>query len=797
MPINTKSFSITIICGGPSLERGISLNSARSVMDHISSDKILVNVLYVNQNLEFYQISSSGLYSNTPSDFDFKLSNNNKPLNKEQVLQILQQSDITFPLIHGEYGEDGQIQEILEANNIAYIGNSSKTCNSMFNKIKASNILCQNNYVTLSAIVIHKNQDNKLDIVTKFFSQNKLSRVIIKPSAGGSSIGIFSANTPEEASAKLKLLFDMQICDDAIVEEFCYGKEFTIIILENKKGEPTSLIPSEIEICYKNGGIFDYRRKYLPTSNTKWKCPPSFSEDKCAEIREKAEKLFTKFEMRDFARIDGWVKSDGKILFTDFNPISGMEQNSFIFQQSSRIGLTHSDLLHYIIKNACRRYNIPFPEITAKTKPEKNVFVLFGGNTAERQVSIMSGTNVWLKLLQSNYFSPSPYLLDINGNIWQLPYSYALSHTAEEIYENCSNASIFNKNLEQMQKEICSRLEINISDHSLIPKKYSLEEFLSKAKKEKAFIFLGLHGGDGENGNLQAILDKYSIKYNGSGAETSAICMDKYNTGELVKEIGSENITTAKKYLINIQRHHKYSIEEINALYADITKKLGNIEYIIKPRCDGCSSGIVKITSNQDLIKYFNIINENKDHIPINTFKDQNSIVEISPHNISDLLLEEYIETDRIIIEKNKVQHTKYLGWVELTVGILESKGIYHSLTPSITIASGSVLSVEEKFQGGTGINITPPPEEIISNSQIQDIRLSIEAIAMHMKIENYARIDIFFNTNTNKIIVIEVNNLPALTPSTVLYHQGLAEMNPVAPRQFLENIVIHAMNKD
>jgi D-alanine-D-alanine ligase-like ATP-grasp enzyme len=67
----------------------------------------------------------------------------------------------------------------------------------------------------------------------------------------------------------------------------------------------------------------------------------------------------------------------------------------------------------------------------------KKVYVLFGGNTAERQVSVMSGTNVWLKLQGSQKYDASPFFLTPDMTVYPLPYTFALSHTVEEIWNKC------------------------------------------------------------------------------------------------------------------------------------------------------------------------------------------------------------------------------------------------------------------------------------------------------------------------------------------------------------------------
>ena len=105
-------------------------------------------------------------------------------------------------------------------------------------------------------------------------------------------------------------------------------------------------------------------------------------------------------------------------------------------------------------------------------------------------------------------------------------------------------------------------------------------------------------------------------------------------------------------------------------------------------------------------------------------------------------------------------------------------------------MAQNAVLSLEEKVQGGTGVNLTPPPDSIFSAKQIALIKEKIEKTAKALGIEGYSRIDIFFNVRTDQTMVIEANSLPGLTASTVIFHQALAENPPMIPRTFLAKLV-------
>lgn len=389
-------------------------------MDHLMAIHDIVP-FYVDQQKNFYQLDPALLYSNTPSDFDFKLSCSSEgnvildkgdegaldrgsissndtgslnldfkcpnlnigngssvascalaeddprrrksiKLSEEELIKTLKTFDLVFPAIHGDFGETGELQALLERNQIPFVGCSSEACLNMYYKDRAALVLKQAGHDTLPSITVQPvipdkpegrrsgiqekelDPDFRQDDIKKFFIQHNITRAVVKPIAGGSSIGVHSVTSADQVIA-----IASEATVPMLIEPFCEGREFTVIVLQNPAKEPVALVPTEIQISYEGGAIFDYRRKYLPTSNTTWACPPNFPEDVIQKIRTDAEAIFRLFKMRDFARLDGWVMNDGRILFTDMNPISGMEQNSFIFQQTSRMGMTHQEALGYVI----------------------------------------------------------------------------------------------------------------------------------------------------------------------------------------------------------------------------------------------------------------------------------------------------------------------------------------------------------------------------------------------------------------------------------------------------------------
>lgn len=788
-------FKLAVICGGPSLERGISLNSARSLLDHLQSPYLEILPLFVDFDKNFHSISTAQLYSNTPADFDYKLNRTGTALNLEETCAFLRNVDMVFPVIHGAFGEDGELQEMLERYHIPYVGSGSVCCKQLFRKHRAAAALGAHGFSTLPQLHFPNRSSDNFSSVEQFFRKHCLRRAIVKPAGGGSSIGVHSVSSPKDACRVIKEICENPLFNEAVLEPFCEGVEFTVVVLSNHEGRPVALIPTEIETGYDENQIFDYRKKYLPTNLAAYHTPPRFSFSIVDRIRSDAEKLFSLFEMRDFVRLDGWVMKDGTIVFTDINLLSGLEQNSFLFRQTCLSGMTHRESLEYIVKSACRRYNLSFPkyeDVPASSK--KPVYVLFGSDNAERQVSLMSGTNVWLKLLQSDRFAPEPYLYDHKKRVWKLPYSYTLNHTVEEIYANCVSKSEQGAYWQTLLKTIEEKLNIPCG-RLQEPTQMELTDFFGKAGRDQAFVFIGLHGGEGENGVMQEALEGHRLPFNGSNSQASALCMDKYLTGSVIQALGDSDLQSLPKVIFKVDRYARDSTS-CEEFWTSCRRVLASDKVIVKPRYDGCSAGIVLLSSSRDLQLYCRLISENSLYIPAKTFASQECPIEMPSMDYGDFLLEPYIETDTILVRQGSLKHIFKHGWIELTVGVSEQDGVYRAFNPSITIAEGAVLTLEEKFQGGTGINLTPPPEDILPISSLNKIKSLVIKAARALGIENYARLDIFFNLSTEKTILIEANSLPGLTPSTVIYHQGLAEESPLTPLGFLESIIQGSLRK-
>lgn len=794
--INNK-LKIALLCGGPSLERGISLNSARSVCDHLHSEEIEILPIYFDHFKKPYQISRSQLYSNTPSDFDFKLKTSAKPLSQTAFAKFLKTVDLAFPVMHGPFGEDGQIQRILKSNGCPCIGSPENACKQAFDKFNANEFIRQNGFYTLPSVLLKSHLKDHKKIISKFFKEHKIKRAVVKPATGGSSIAVYSVSTPEEALVKAKEIFSKRVDTRVVIEPFCKGIEFTVILLQNRFSMPVAIMPSEIEISYEDHQIFDYRKKYLASRQVTYHCPPRFDNQTIERIQIQAEQLFKLLGMKDFARFDGWLMPDGNLWFSDFNPISGMEQNSFLFMQSARIGMSHRDVLKHIVKSACRRHDIKFENCDLRIENSKSkianrksqINILFGGKTAERQVSVMSGTNVWLKLKRSEKYEPEPYLLDTDHNVWHLPYALTLNHTVEEMMQTCMDAAKDEKRLHELINRVIKKLrpeEGEITEPWFFPEKMTIDQFIKKSK----YVFIGLHGGIGEDGTLQKMLERAKVPFNGSGGGASKLCMNKYRTGETIALLEKEGIYSALKKLENLKTFKAFKSVDYKRYWKELALEIGSPTIIVKPIDDGCSAGIARLYGPKDLETYVRYAIKHTPTIPEGRLKKQHGIIDMPSNPMKNIMFEQFVVTDKVRVIGNKIKWQERSEWIEITTGVIGKKGKMKAMSPSITVAIGNILSLEEKFQGGTGVNITPPPSLYVKLSAVKKAMDRTEKVAKVLGINGYARIDAFMHTKTGELIIIEANTTPGLTPSTVIYHQALTEKPAMYPVQFLEKII-------
>ncbi len=575
---------------------------------------------------------------------------------------------------------------------------------------------------------------------------------------------------------------------DVLVEEIIVGKEFSCIVLEKMDSTVSALPPTEITSSQE---FYDYRSKYLPGLARK-KTPIDLPNEQIHQIRRSCEKLFNDFDFSVYARIDGFVTNEGRIYLNDPNTTSGMMPSSFFFQQAAEIGLSPSAFLTYIISasinarfkenpasDRCKKLEKQLGQSLDLVKQgqgkRKRIGVLMGGYSSERHISVESGRNIYEKISSTEGYEAISLFLSGSPQSWdlhELPIHLHLKDNADDILTEIQNATRPGV-LGQIRDDFKELLGIYAPNALEFPMPIAWEELVNQVD----FVFIALHGRPGEDGALQARLDSLGIPYNGSGVSSSALTIDKFLTGQLLRSSG-----------LKVAEQKRISIEDWrDGLYKPLLKEKGIWPMIAKPLDDGCSTAVYRVTCKEELEAYAEL-----------SFREVNvwpteaaSLLKVHGaewfNRSSAFLLEEFISA----------RENEYL--LEITGAMLVQTNAagqrsYEVFEPSESIAGQGILSLEEKFLAGQGTNITPASFAEAHDEQCRImgiVQAELCKAAEVAGVEGYCRIDAFVGISKDediRVVIIEINSLPGMTPATCIYHQ--AAIAGYSPHQFIAKLI-------
>lgn len=713
---------IGVLMGGLSIEREVSFSSGRTVCDHLDTTLYQIIPLFQTKNNQLFILPWRFLHRGKISDFEDRLEDEAQEIKWDQLSSFI---DFAFIAQHGRYAENGSIQGFLEILKIPYLG--SKVLGSALGMDKA----LQRDFLTMAGINVPQSiiiQPQDLDshqtndtLAHQLIKKNISLPVVVKPAQEGSSLGVsvvFKEDELLKAVHKAATIMP-EIIQPVLLEERIEGMEFTCVILVDPVTK--NPIPFPItEVLYEPGHyIHGYEQKYMPGRSIKF-TPARCSQENREKIYATCWAVMKALDFATIGRIDGFLKNDGSVVIIDPNTLCGLAPSGFFFTQAACLGMSHSDVINYLIKLELQGYGMGTQISSSKKIDQKNdqkirVGVLLGGPSNEKETSLDSGRNVCYKLSPHKY-SVLPLFVDKNMELYPLTQDLLVLNATSEI-----------------EHKIDRSTRINWHD---LPKLID-------------FAFIALHGGPGENGQVQGTLEMLQIPYNGSGIAASALCLDKYKTTTLLRAKGFD--APHSKLITNLTWTNSKE-----SACKEILKEL-YLPLIVKPHDDGCSVMVQKVETQEALM---------------------DAIETIFSHDKNAVLVEEWIKG------------------IELTVGVI-GNDVPQALPPSQVVLAGDILSIEEKFLPGAGENKTPAP---LPEKTIALIKSTMEQVYKTAGCSGYARIDCFYQsaqespTGQERVITLEINSLPGLTPATCIFHQA-AEIN-MRPMDFIDLIVTLGFEK-
>jgi len=297
IPTMPNHAAIAILCGGGSPEKGISVNSARSLLDHLRPQCGRIEAVFFDFRNRPFRLDPAALYSNTPLDFEFKIATKGEALDQESLARLLRSCDFTFPAIHGRFGEGGELQQMLEGFAVPFLGTGSREAEAAFDKHLANQKM---KGAALPVVPSYLIQDGESagDVVGAAARAHGMP-LVVKPARSGSSCGVSVAHSAADAVRRAQALLDSGLDSRLVVEPYCHGTEFTIVVLENALGAAVPLCPIEVTLNRAGQEIHDYRTKYLPSEDSSYRIPPRFSDADIARIRAGARRVFELFGLGD------------------------------------------------------------------------------------------------------------------------------------------------------------------------------------------------------------------------------------------------------------------------------------------------------------------------------------------------------------------------------------------------------------------------------------------------------------------------------------------------------------------
>lgn len=708
---------VGVLMGGKSIEKEVSFNSGRTVCDHLDTSRYEVTPIFQRHDGTLFILPWHFLHRGKISDFQHRLESEAQKLTWDSLKQTI---DFMYIATHGRYAEDGSLQGMLEILNIPYLGSKVFASAVSMDKIIQKEILNMHGINTPRGINLSPHEIKTVDtsiLIQRMQAIGISLPYIVKPFKEGSSLGIRIVHHENELRDALihASTIHPEKEQSVLIEETIEGMEFSCItIIDYKKNAFLPLPPTEI-VPEQDTHIFDYDQKYMPGRATKF-TPPRCSDETVQAIHAACIDTIKALEMKTIARIDGFVTKDNKVVIIDPNTLSGMAPSSFLFRQAAEINMSHTAVINHLIETELQAYGM-LDALTLQEEKESRtmnqiktrVAIIMGGRSNEKEISLESGRNITYKLSPQKY-EAIPVFLSSEMKLYKLDQSLLVRNSTKEI--------------EDAIKETTPLLWNDLP--SLVD-----------------FVFIGLHGGEGENGTIQGALEMLGIPYNGSSVLTSALCMDKYKTTQFLKHAGFQ---VPKAVLLD---HEAWSSNK-QAVYEKIRTDLG-FPCIIKPHDDGCSVLVQKARSIEQL---------------------DTAIETLFAQRKTHALIEECI------------------GGMELTVGVIGNE-TPRALPPSQAVSASDILSIEEKFLPGAGENQTPAPLPATTLRFVQDV---MEQVYAAIGCKGYVRIDCFYQradespTGTERVVILEINTLPGMTPATCIFHQA-AEIG-MRPMDFVDTIV-------
>jgi D-alanine-D-alanine ligase len=366
--VNGSRHRVAVVFGGTSSEHGVSCLTAAGVLSALDRDRFDVVGIGITRTgrwilVDAETISRLGvsdgrlpeLSENAAEALLMRVSSGSELAVREQsALSQLGPVDVALALLHGPYGEDGTIQGLFEMMGTRYVGAgvlaSAVGMDKHYMKlVLAASGLPVGPFVPVTPAEWRRDRAACLDAIAAM--QYPL---FVKPSRGGSSLGISKVNNPADLEQAILLAqgYDPKI----IVEQgFIGARELECGVLDDLGGgSPMASVVAEIRV-HSASGFYDFEAKYLPEEQVDLDVPAQVHPELADHVRRLAVKTFEAIGCEGLARVDVFVTREGEVVINEINTMPGFTPHSMFPRMWAASGVPYPELVERLITLALRR----------------------------------------------------------------------------------------------------------------------------------------------------------------------------------------------------------------------------------------------------------------------------------------------------------------------------------------------------------------------------------------------------------------------------------------------------------
>lgn len=348
-----KKKKIIVLMGGPSSEHEVSLNTGKEVIRNLDRHKYVADPVVITRDGNWLMPTGKKTLSGKTAVIP-KKGGRTLVLARQLALKKVKAKklDAVFIAMHGEFGEDGTIQGLLESYGIPYTGSGILASALGMDKPRQAVLFRQAGLKVPEFIVLQKSEwrKNKKRILADGIENFSLP-CVIKPANRGSSVGVSIVKSRKEFAGAIRSAFSYS--DLIMVQKFIRGREITCGVLEGAAGKLHPMPP--IEIMAKAGKFYDYQSKYAEGGSEHIIPPRNMPERLVKKIQDAACLAHNILGCRGMSRTDFILQDDGSLHVLEINTLPGMTSTSLLPESARTIGIDFSRLLDWIIKSALRK----------------------------------------------------------------------------------------------------------------------------------------------------------------------------------------------------------------------------------------------------------------------------------------------------------------------------------------------------------------------------------------------------------------------------------------------------------